>query len=285
MNHILVPTDFSELSDQAMEFAVAMARYAVADVQVTHFVDMIKEEATLVTADTAIVGTTDETLFNIQLMRSNQQKLKEIMAHFADDSVTVGANLAGGGFLGGIKHYVKQHNVGAIVIGTTGKQNIEEFFSGNHTEQLIEHLDVPVISVQKAENFNEIKNVILALEVRHEHYTPAALERMKDAILNFNARIHMVSVVPDESHSEDALEQLSHIRRRMQLGEATVEVVVGKEVEAALHNHVNKINADAIAILTEAKSGLWRFVQHSLATHITKDFTIPVLTLNKKFFD
>lgn len=285
MNTILVPTDFSELSENALDFAVELARYAVTDVQTVHFVEILHEENTLVTADTAVVGTTDETLFNIQMMRSNKNKLREIRDRFASDSVIVKAELAGGGFLSGIQEFVRKNEVNAVVIGTSGQQNLQEFFSGNHTEQLFEHLDVPVISLQKKEHFNQIKEVIVAFDVTNEFYSPAALAKMKDALLNFNAHINMVSVVTDEAKKEASLEALKDIRRRMQLNEAAVEVLIDQNVEQALRIHVQNKNAGAIALLTEAKSGLWRFVQDSLATHVTKDFDIPVLTLNKKYFE
>ncbi|MDW3193976.1 MAG: universal stress protein [Cytophagales bacterium] len=285
MNTILVPTDFSDLSNNALEFAVEMARYAVADVQAVHFVEILHEEATLVTADTAVVGTTDETLFNIQLMRSNKNKLQEITNRFENDSVKVKADLAGNGFLKGIQEFVRQNEVSAILIGTTGEQNLQEFFSGNHTEQLIEHLDIPVISIQKKEHFNEIKKVVMAFDVVHEYYSPSALVKMKDALLNFNARIQMVTVIEDPKNRDFAQEALEELRRRMQLNEATLHVLENTDVEGTLKNYVKEQNASAIALLTEAKSGLWRFVQGSLATHVTKDFDIPVLTLNKKHFE
>ncbi len=285
MNTILVPTDFSELSENALDFAVELARYAVADVQAVHFVEILHEENTLVTADTAVVGTTDETLFNIQVMRSNKNKLQEIKDRFESDSVAVKADLAGGGFLNGIQEFIRKNEVSAVVIGTTGEQNLQEFFSGNHTEQLFEHLDVPVISLQKKEHFNQIKEIIVAFDVNDEFYSPAALTKMKDALLNFNAHINMVTVVSDEVKSETSLEALKDIKRRMQLNEAAVEVLVNNHVENALRTYVKDKNAGAIALLTEAKSGLWRFVQDSLATHVTKDFDIPVLTLNKKYFE
>lgn len=285
MNTILVPTDFSDLSNNALDFAVELARYAVADVQAVHFVEILHEEATLVTADTAVVGTTDETLFNIQLMRSNKNKLREITDRFENDSVKVKADLAGNGFLKGIQEFVRQNEVSAILIGTTGEQNLQEFFSGNHTEQLIEHLDIPVISIQKKEHFNEIKKVVMAFDVVHENYSNSALVKMKDALLNFNARIQMVTVIEDPKNRDFAQEALEELRRRMQLNEATLHVLENTDVEGTLKNYVKEQNAGAIALLTEAKSGLWRFVQDSLATHVTKDFDIPVLTLNKKYFE
>lgn len=285
MNTILVPTDFSKLSENALDFAVELARYAVTDVQAVHFVEILHEENTLVTADTAVVGTTDETLFNIQMMRSNKNKLQEIKDRFKSDGVNVKADLAGGGFLKGVQEFVRKNEVSAVVIGTTGEQNLQEFFTGNHTEQLFEHLDVPIISLQKREHFNQIKEVIAAFDVTNEYYSPAALAKMKDTLLNFNAHVNMVTVVTDEAKRQSSLDALKDIRRRMQLNEATVEVLVDVNVEQALRTFVQDKNAGALGLLTEAKSGLWRFVQDSLAAHVTKDFDIPVLTLNKKYYE
>lgn len=285
MNTILVPTDFSTLSENALDFAVELARYAVADVKVIHFVEIIHEENLLVTGDTSVVATTDETLFNIQVMRSNKKKLQKIEEQYSEDSINVSAELADGGFLKGIQEFVRKNEVSAAVIGTTGEQNIQEFFSGNHTEQLIEHLNVPVVSLQKKVEFNKVKEVVVAFDVSDELYSPAALARMKDALLNFNAHISMVTVVAETKKQEVALASLQDLQRRMGLGEASVDVLVGNDVEKELDTYAQEKKAGVFALLTEAKSGLWRLVQNSLASHVTKDFEIPVLTLNKKYFE
>ncbi len=285
MNKILVPTDFSELSQQALDFAVDMARYAVAEVQAVHFVQVATEEVTLVTADTAVVGTTEESLYNIQLMRTNKQKLDKIVAKYEESGVTVTAELAGGGFLNGIKHFTKKYDTSMVIMGTSGEQNIEEFFSGNHTEQLIEHLGIPVISMKQPVLYGKVRDIMLAVDLK-EQYSPSALRKMKDALLNFNAKIHFVSVIkPDDKDKSSHHKQLELLAQRMHLTEAELHMIEAENVEQALKDYAVKAGAGTIAVLSEAKSGLWRFIQSSLAMHLSKDFDIPIMTLNKRFYE
>lgn len=286
MKRILVPTDFSEVSQHALNFAVDLARFNGAEVHVIHFVEIATEDITLVTADTQVVGTTEESLYNVQLMRSNKRKLEEISATLTEDNLTVEAHMSGGGFSKGLPHYVKKYGVDMVVIGTSGEENLQEFFSGNHTEQLIEHVNVPIVSLQFPTKFSDIKRIVLAVDSINEQYSPSVITKMSEVLSGFNAEVVMVDVIDaKDSVVAEADRRLKEIGEEFGLVDDQVHILRSKEVVQGLHEFTNDVNAQMVAVLSAARGGLFRFIQHSLATSLTKDADYPILTLNKRFYE
>jgi len=281
MKKILVPTDFSKLSNHAVDFAVHLAKKINAVVAIVHLENMPLGDTTLnLTGAAHQTGATEDELFSAQLFRANKNKLAELSTKYSKDGLTVTGEQLGGGFLKGIEHYVENHGADLIVMGTTGEASVQEFFSGNHTEQLIEHLDVPVLSVQH-EVDKRIKDIVLGLDLLDEKYSKKLFNVIKTVCEGLDAHVHIINVVKsDEPHS--LMSNLNKVARAVGLKNYVVDVIHAKNENEALMDFANEIHAGMVITLSEARSGLYRFFQHSFATKMIKDSSIPVLTINKR---
>lgn len=281
MKNILVPTDFSKVSSHALDLALKLAKPLKANVIVLHLEPVPLGDTSLSLMGDAGGGPSisGDSLYNAQLFRANKQKLNAIEQQYGSDEVNVTGVQHGGGFLKGIQHFLEKSETDLVVIGTTGEESIQEFFSGNHTEQLIEHLNVPVISVQDRQ-YHEIEDIVLGLDLQDEHYTQKAFEMVKIISEALNARLHIINITNKES-TEELMSQLNKIAQIVGLSNYVVDVVEDKEESVALMEYAEGTDAGLIVALSEAKSGLYRFFQHSFATRLTKYSGIPVLTINK----
>lgn len=279
MKNILVPTDFSSLSEYALEFAIQLAKPMNAQVQVIHLEEIPLGDLSLHLSGEAGGSTiSNDSLFNAQLFRSNKQKLIRIRREY-NEEVTVNAFQYGGGFLKGIKHYLDENNVDLVVIGTTGQESIQEFFSGNHTEQLIENIKVPVISLQD-QQFHPIEDIVLGLDIEDEKYTRKAFDKVKVICEALGSTLHIIDVT-NSKEDEQMMEMLNKIAKIAGLTNYLVDVIEDKDSKSALLDYAEGTDAGMIVVLSEAKGGLNRFFQHSFAASLTKKSTIPVLTVNK----
>lgn len=281
MKNILVPTDFSKLSRHALEFAVKIAEPLKADVTLIHLEEVPLGDLSLHLSGDASQGTniSQDSLYNAQLFRANKQKLTALKEEFDSKKVHVKGMQYGGGFLKGIEHYIEQHGADLVIIGTTGEESIQEFFSGNHTEQLIEHLKIPVLSLQD-QQYHKVDDIVLGLDLQDEQYTKKAFEMVKLISEALDARLHIVNIAKKEPE-ELLMEQLNKIAKIVGLSNYVVDVIEDKNESVALMEYAEGTDAGLIVALSEAKSGLYRFFQHSFATRLTKYSSIPVLTINK----
>ncbi|WP_425391169.1 universal stress protein [Ekhidna sp.] len=281
MKNILVPTDFSNLSEYALEFAIRLAEPLDARVTVIHCEELPLGDMSLhLSGEASGSAISDDSLFNAQLFRANKRKLKALEQDFSTDKVLVYTQQYGGGFLKGITHYVEQHPVDLVVIGTSGQESIQEFFSGNHTEQLIDNLAVPVLSLQD-QQFHPIEDIVLGLDMEDETYTQKAFIKVKNICEALGSTLHIIDITRSKD-DEEMMQLLNKVAKIVGLSNYMVDVIEDRNPCEALLDYAEGTNAGLIVVLSKAKGGLSRFINHSFATKLTKKSAIPVLTINKR---
>jgi nucleotide-binding universal stress UspA family protein len=284
MKKILVPTDFSDLSELAIDFATEMAHNAIAEVEIVHFMNFPLDVELKVSGDTHVGSTSENDLYNLQLMQANKQKIAELNNRFKDNKIKVTGQIHGGGFLKGIEHYVKNNEIDIVVMATSGEESIQEFFTGNHAEQLIEHLNIPVITLREKMSIKDIKHVILALDVQDEPYQPWKMLHLTKRILDcFKAKIHLVNVIPHGyAFKEEIRIKLGDVAEELGLEKYEVDVIEHRDDFSGLVQYAEKIDARLICVFTHARPGINRFFQHSFAKDLTRVADLPVMVLNKR---
>ncbi|WP_420318628.1 universal stress protein [Ekhidna sp.] len=280
MKNILVPSDFSNLSEYALEFAVSLAEKLDARVTLLHCEEIPLGDTSLHLSGEAGGGSVSEdSLYNAQLFRANRQKLKKLEQDYSSDKVLVNGQQFGNGFLKGIMTYIEKHPTDLVVIGTTGQESIQEFFSGNHTEQLIDNLDIPIISLQD-QQFHPIEDIVLGLDMEDEIYTQKALHKVKVICDGLGSTLHIVDITKSKD-DEDAMQLLNKVAKIAGLSNYMVDVIEDNHPNKSLLEYAEGVDAGLIIVLSSAKGGLSRFLNHSFATRLTKKSSIPVLTIKK----
>ena len=281
MKNILVPTDFSKLSHHALDLAVQLAKPIGAQITLLHLEEVPLGDLSLhLTGEAKGSELTDDALYNAQLFRANNLKIFDLVEEFSSEGVEITGTQYGGGFLTGIQHYVKKNGTDLVVIGTTGEESIQEFFSGNHTEQLIEHLDVPVLSVQDKQ-YHKIEDIVLGLDIEDQNYTKSVFDLVKKVVDPLKARLHIIDIA--KTYDAALENKLDEIAKFSGLSNYLIDVVEDKKANEALLDYAEGTDAGLIVVITEAQGGLSRFFQHSFAAKLTKKSSIPVLTINKKY--
>ena len=281
MKKIIVPTDFSKLSRNALDFAVQLAKPLRAEVTLLHLEEVPLGDLSLHLSGDASGGgnLSDDTLYNAQLFRANSRKIATLLEQFSDGEVTIHGRQYGGGFINGMKHYIEKNGGDLVVIGTTGEESIQEFFSGNHTEQLIEQLNTPVISIQE-QQFHKIEDVVLGLDIEDEKYTKQVLESVKTFVEPLNATLHIVDITKSKN-DETLMGRLNKTAKIAGLTNYLVDVIEDNKSSKALMEYAEGTDAGLIVLLSEAKGGINRFINPSFAAKLTKESSIPVLTIRK----
>lgn len=280
MKKILVPTDFSKIADHATQFAVHLAKTLNAEVSIVHFTNVpIGDMSLHLTGEAHNDGFSEDALYNAQLFRVNNAKLQACAASFEEEGFPIDARQLGGGFIGGIQHFVEKNEVDLVIIGTTGEENIQEFFSGNHTEQLIEHLNVPVLSVRGEVDAN-IKDIVIGLDLIEEKYSRPAFNKIKLLTEGLDARLHIVNVTGSNPPAT-LVGDLNDLAGSIGLENYMVEVIESKNETQGLMDYIKEVDAGMVVTISEARSGLYRFLQHSFSAQLTKVSSVPVVTINK----
>ena len=139
-DRILVPTDFSEISQRALEYAKGIAKLGNSELLLVH----ADPPANLITPPEAAWVDLSE----VQSLQEEQ--LEQSGAALRSEGFRVRAISVTAPLYDELFSTVKQYKVDLIVMGTHGKKGLERFLLGSDAEAVLRHVGCPVLSVGPA---------------------------------------------------------------------------------------------------------------------------------------
>jgi len=143
INVIVVPTDFSEQSLVALDYAVGMAESYDARLKVV-FVN----EPGLKISDMAWVGV-DERSMNEQQATEARRSIERIVLDRIPVDIPADAEILYGEAVGRIIEYAADVNADLIVMATHGRTGMSHVLLGSVAEQVVRKAPCPVITLKK----------------------------------------------------------------------------------------------------------------------------------------
>ncbi|MEQ8925299.1 MAG: universal stress protein [Fulvivirga sp.] len=280
MQKILVPTDFSELSESALKLAVDIGRRADAEVYLVNFLDHPFGSSFSSTGEVNTGGSEGD-LFTLKLARKNHQRLAEIASRHGI-SVKVHYQVYGEEFEDGFKKYIREQAIDLAVIATSGEESANEFFSGNHTEQMIVGASCPVISVKGDYKDNDFKKIVVGIDLEHDdedNFLQAA-NFLNTFSKSVSGHLHLVHVADLDSDKVAAESKVKKFIDKYKFENYTLKVTQNDDKEQGLIAYCFAARASMLALLTHASGGFLRMFTESTTEELSKRASIPVMAIN-----
>ncbi|RAU82505.1 universal stress protein [Pontibacter arcticus] len=283
MKKILCPTDFSDTSEKAVAYAVAIAQQAGAHLLLLHVVHL------------PIVDTSETALVASELL-SEQMRFAEnkLSAMCSQINSVVGATDSAGftcdyvvkeALLTDVaRHLTKEQGYDLIVMGTTGCDNtVEELLIGSNTEAVMEEVKSPVLSVPTTAVMPPVFRKIIYASDYDQEDKLAIAEVIKLGSL-FNADIDVVHVIKeaDETIEEKDAAVLNDLHESFPGVPLSFQVVVNKRRDDGLRDYYSKANGNMMVVLRREKGFLKELFSQSLAEKLTYQAEVPLLVLHGK---
>ncbi len=161
LKRVLVPTDFSEASEAAVKYGVALARVFKATLYLLHVVvrhelEMSVERQRVV--DTLLADMTGETAaisLDVSMQRVARELLGHILSKSDEEEVRVEYVLrasGGGGPYVEIVRYAHDVDIDLIVMGTHGRGFVAHVLMGSVAEKVVRRAPCPVLTVRHPEH-------------------------------------------------------------------------------------------------------------------------------------
>ena len=258
----IVPFDFTDVAESAIEHAMITAQVVGADVHLLHVV--AKKDA-ISDAKVKLARTVEKAL------ATTSAKDVEIVSH-----VRVG------NIFDDIAEFALEIGAELIFMGTHGAHGWQHI-TGSHALKVVTNSPTPFVIVQETRiNDSGYDDIIVPLDLHKE--TKQKLTLVANMAKYFNSRVHVV--IPDETD-----EFLQHtvkaniIFANKFFGERNIEVTTtlapSKDFDKEVVEHAVKVNADLIAIMNIQKNQLLGVFGASHEQYmITNEAKIPVLVVN-----
>jgi nucleotide-binding universal stress UspA family protein len=155
ITRILLLTDFSDISENAVEYAVLMAKKTRAEIQVMHLINT--------PVDWVNIGVEKEKQYpeTRERIADARVQLNKVVSRFRDDDIIARPVLVYNMDVENIPEYVKDEDLDLIIMGSHGARGIKEFTIGSNAQKVLRTSRKPVLIVKKKPKYDSIKEVVL----------------------------------------------------------------------------------------------------------------------------
>jgi len=258
---ILVPCDFTKVSDTAIDHALVVGATIGADIHVLHIIEDKKQlSETRVKLDALAARVQSETGKKIETLCR--------IGNIYDDIDSVGNEL----------------DADIIIMGTHGLRGMQ-FITGSRALRIVSESSIPFIIVQeKGIQPNGYDSIVVPLDLHKQ--TKQKLEIVVQMAKYFKSKIHLISPGESDEFLHNQLERnINYAKEMLEEEGINYDVTVtesrgGKFVKAVM-KHAEALNADLITIVNMYENSLVQIIGGSYEQDlITNEAQIPVLCVN-----
>ena len=144
LEKILCPTDFSELSVGAINYAALLAETFGVQVHVLHVVDQAYQYWMAMGPEMLPAGPTLE-----EMLKAAQKQMEEFMGQYVPEKTKSSSEVVSGRPFLEIIRVAKERKSDLIVIGTHGRGALKQVLLGSVAEKIVRKAPCPVLSVRQ----------------------------------------------------------------------------------------------------------------------------------------
>lgn len=291
---ILVPVDGTPFAEQALPLALAIARRHHA---ILHLA-MVHQPAPVLVNAMDFPG--PGVMVDRDARREEHEYLNDLIERLSAQHRPVSGVLLEGDVTGALETHVRLTLTDLVVTTTHGRGQFARFWMGSVSDHLMRHLEVPVILLRPSPEIpapESVARVLVALD--GSRFAEKALKEAAVIASAFQAGLELLYVVepplpiadpsgmvvlPPNPESEQLLlaragaylEELA-ARLRAQGLEVSCVAVAGGRVATSILEQAGKNQAGLIALATHGLGGFRRLLLGSVAEHVVRESSIPVL--------
>ncbi|MFB6258126.1 MAG: universal stress protein [Flavobacteriales bacterium] len=297
LQKILVPTDLSDLSMHALEWADRIADRSDGEIHALKILEPPGEM--LFDPEGDLLEVEEYDMGQLELERKNDEEGIAKWASQARNPVIT--NVQVGRAVEDTLRYVHENGIELIVMGTHGMQGTWEWLAGSVAEKMVRYSNAPVLSIKNRPREDPIDRILLAsdLEDPEERGSKGAIEEQVKAASSeyelpgselqsigvlktlrrlFEADLYLLTVRGEKEDPKALEEGMERFIKTNELEDVQKHVEVNEDVEEGILNFVQARGIDLIAIGSHGFNGWKKLFHHSVSEDIVEHLPFPVLT-------
>lgn len=274
MKKIIVPVDFSEHSEYALEAASMLAKKNNAEILALHMLEI----------SNAVINKADnmkqmESLFFIKLA---EKKFEEFLNKDYLKGIKVTPIVKHFKVFSEVNDVAKENGADLIIMGSQGVSGLKEVLVGSNTEKVVRHSEIPVLIIKHNPILMDFENVVFACDFSEEAVQQYI--KAKEMVNKLGSKMHLVYVNLPSSRFKSSIEIEKLVASFLRKAEGNLEkmkevnYVNDYTIEQGILNFSNLIGADLIAVATHGRKGISHFFEGSISEDIANHSTLPVMT-------
>ena len=275
MKTIVIPTDFSPVATNAMNYAVELAKAINASILLLHVYNI-----PISYSDVPIALVSVE-----ELKKAAEERLAEVRKEVEQmtwGAVKIYSEARLGNIVDEMEELCSKIQPFAVVMGSKGSSGVDRVLFGSTTLTAIRHLKWPVISVPPGKKFgNGIKKIGFACDFKDVVKTTPT-HYIKDVVNAFKAELHVLNVDYQDRHfTPDTPEQSALLHTMLEEAKPVYHFINHKDVEDGINEFADNNNIDLIITIPKKHKLLAGLFKSSSTKQLIYQSHVPVMCVHE----
>ncbi|MFI1770515.1 universal stress protein [Thalassobellus citreus] len=278
MKNILLPTDFSKNSINAINYAVELYK----DVACNFYVLNVQKASSFISDDMMSISPS-ATIYNTIIdaaKKSITNIITQIETSYKNKNHTLYSIVDYDNFVDSINQASEKYDIDLIIMGTRGASGLEKVIFGTNTVHVMQRCKVPVLAIPDGCTFTGLNNIaftssnLLASNIK-------TLEPLKDLTSMFEFNLSVLHI-PNEKHIEQNQNSIFDFFKIYfkKVKHELLEVKKGNTYDI-VHKYIEENDINILSFMDEKHSFFERFfTKHPVETFAFK-IDIPFLVMKK----
>ncbi|WP_339624730.1 universal stress protein [uncultured Winogradskyella sp.] len=280
MKNILLPTDFSENSWNAIKYAIRFFETKECNFYVLH----VSRLTNISSNNTFIL---DQNVVDELYITPAKQKLRTVLKQISQAALNFKHHkfytlTDYGFFIDSIRKTVEEKDIDCIVMGTKGASGLEKIILGTNTADVITKVKCNVLAVPENAKFVRLNEMAFPTDFSLSHNLQV-LQPVLDILNQYNASLSIlhiskkkVSLNTEQKKNKELLEEY-FMRNHF-----TFSYLINKKVEDAIQCFVQSRAIDMICMVAKNLNYFQQIFFHSKVKDISYHTDIPFLVVHEK---
>ncbi|WP_158849162.1 universal stress protein [Algibacter sp. L1A34] len=283
MKNILLPTDFSKNSWNAIKYAVAFFEKETCNFYLLH-VNMLSD---VLESNSSYKNISNSDVIEDVYTKPAMQKLRKVLTRISKHIVPNKNHrfyslLDYDFFIESIRKHVEEKKIDMIVMGTKGASGLAEIILGSNTGDVITKVKCSTLAVPEEAQFTELKELAFPTDFSL-NYDMQILQPLFDVLENHKPALHIVHV--SKNKTDLNIEQK---RNRELLDDYfsytnhSFHYLRNKKTEVAIQSFIKNEKINMICMVAKNLNYFQQILFHSNVEEISYHTKIPFLVLHDK---
>jgi nucleotide-binding universal stress UspA family protein len=259
---ILLPTDFSENSVNAIKYTLRIMSSLKCDYLLLHTYQSPQAGASMVVS------------INELLAKGSEEGLNELknnlLADHANDLGTLDTKSCYGSVYSGIRYCEEKEGIELVAMGTKGESGLQRILLGSNTAYAIQHASVPLLAIPQDATHASIDRILLALDKLDSHH----LGPLPLLVKTWGAKLQLLQVISADMEMPVLTDSINGIP-------CEHNVRVHESVHDCIEEEVQKNEIDLVAVVAKHHGFFYHFMNRSVSRKLALHTHAPLLILRE----
>ncbi|HMQ45406.1 MAG: universal stress protein [Confluentibacter sp.] len=276
MKRILLPTDFSKNSINAIDYAMEMFK----DEPCHFYVLNVQKASSFISADLMVVNSSATIYTTIvdAAKKSINNITARIKKQYHNDKHEFESIVDYDNFIDAINEVTTKYHIDLIVMGTKGASGFAKVFFGSNTVKVIQRCHVPVLAIPENCVFSNLDKIGFTTSFDSLYKTKDLLP-LTQLLNKYNSKLYILHAVGENNFAEEMNRNIDFFKSNFKDSTFQYLHVADKDVYKTIYQYSTKNDIKMIALCVCKHSFFERLFNRHTFEDIAFSINIPFLVM------